>query len=180
MVEVPPTSGRNTLTRQGRLHPGIATIDAHRARKGVTATRRSMLTVMLLATAGCALDDGRTAAPSAAQLGCASGAENWSRTELYFGLSRSGGPAISDADFQGFVDREVTPRFPDGLTLFSAAGQWRGEDGIVVREGSKMLVLLHPGTPDADRELDQIREAYKAQFEQESVLRVDGASCVSF
>ena len=80
----------------------------------------------------------------------------------------------------GFVDREVTPRFPDGLTLFAGAGQWRGADGTIVKEGSRVLVLLHPDTPEVERNLAAIRNAYVAQFAQESVLRVDGASCVSF
>src|SRR3546814_14183905 len=96
------------------------------------------------------------------------------------GLSRPDGSTIGDADFQDFVDSEVTPRFPDGLTLLTGAGQWRGDDGAIVKEDSRVLVLLHPGTPGVDRELDEIRGAYIERFAQESVLRGDGASSVSF
>jgi len=130
---------------------------------------------LLLATAGCALDDG-----GSPRIACTAGAESWSRTELYFGLSRGDGPAIGETEFLGFVDREITPRFPDGLTVLSASGQWRAADGTIVKEGARLLVLLHSGTRDADREIDEIRDAYKAQFDQHSVLRVDDASCVSF
>lgn len=138
--------------------------------------RRWAPAALLLATAGCTAGDGS----SAMQIACAAGAESWSRTELYFGLSRSNGPAIGDAEFHGFVDREITPRFPDGLTVLSASGQWRGADGTIVKEGTRMLVLLHQGTRDAGRKIDEIRNAYRAQFDQDSVLRVDDASCVSF
>jgi hypothetical protein len=133
-----------------------------------------------LAVSGCAVGHGHRPVPVAAQLACPAGAESWERTELYMGLSRPDGSTIGEADFQGFVDSEVTPRFPDGLTLFAGAGQWRGGDGKIVKEDSRVLVLLHPDTPGVDRELEAIRGAYIERFAQESVLRVDGASCVSF
>ncbi len=146
-------------------------------------TRRARLLLsatLLLTLSGCAGSHHDRPVPVAAQPACPVGAESWARTELYMGLSRPDGSTIGDADFAGFVDREVTPRFPDGLTLFAGAGQWRGADGTIVREGSRVLVLLHPDTPEVDRALEAIRDAYVAQFAQESVLRVDGASCVSF
>jgi hypothetical protein len=64
------------------------------------------------------------------------------RTELFFGLSRPGG-RISQRQFDRFVDDKITPRFPDGLTLLSGRGQFRLDDGDIVEEGSKVLVLLH-------------------------------------
>lgn len=144
--------------------------------------RLALFAALPLAVSGCAMDHGHRPVPVAAlaPMACPADAETWSRTELYFGLSRPDGPVIAAAEFQGFVDGEVTPRFPDGLTLFTGAGQWRGGDGEIVKEDSRVLVLLHPDTPDVNQKLDEIRGAYKAQFEQESVLRVDGESCVSF
>jgi hypothetical protein len=47
------------------------------------------------------------------------------RTELFFGLSRSNGPDVTEEEFQHFIDTEVTPRFPDGLTLLSGKGQFK-------------------------------------------------------
>src|SRR5687768_10726777 len=60
------------------------------------------------------------------------------RTELFFGLSRPGG-RITERQFDRFVDDEVTPRFPDGLTLVSGDGQFRLADGEIVEERSKLL-----------------------------------------
>src|SRR4051812_28675271 len=95
------------------------------------------------------------------------------RTELYFGRNRPGGE-VSEEEFQHFVDVEVTKRFPDGLTLLSGLGQFREESGAIIQEKSKVLILLYPLTDRAaNREVDEIREAYKGQFQQSSVLRVD-------
>ncbi len=147
----------------------------------MTIMCRSALVVMLIAgLSGCAMHHDRHPAMAAASPHCPEGAESWSRTELYFGLSRPDGTEIGAAEFERFVDREVTPRFPDGLSLLEAEGQWRGADGAIVEEDSRVLVLLHPGTPDVSGELEEIRDAYVQAFDQESVLRVDGASCVSF
>lgn len=107
-------------------------------------------------------------------------AEDFARTELFFGLSRPGGE-VTEQDFKGFVDVYVTPRFPDGLTLLSGVGQFRDASGTTIVEGSKLLILLYPRRDrDADRKIEQIRTDYKRAFQQQSVLRSDDASCVSF
>jgi hypothetical protein len=98
----------------------------------------------------------------------------FARTELYFGTAKADG-VVSEAEFRGFVDRYVTPRFPDGLTLLKGDGQFRGADNQVVKEQSFVLILLYPyDTFDtASRRIERIRTLYKEQFDQESVLRVD-------
>jgi hypothetical protein len=108
------------------------------------------------------------------------GAESFVRTELFFGLSRPGG-VVSEAEFKRFVDSHVTPRFPDGLTLISGIGQFREASQAVTVEGSKLLILLYPRQDaEASRKIEQIRSDYKQAFQQQSVLRADEASCVSF
>jgi Protein of unknown function (DUF3574) len=106
--------------------------------------------------------------------------EIFARTELLFGLSRSGGPDITEAEFQGFIDVKVTPRFPEGLTLLAGNGQFRDSAGNIIQEGSKLLILLYPFSKDSSALVDEVRNDYKGQFQQESVLRVDEFSCVSF
>jgi len=122
-------------------------------------------------------------------VGCAivapeTGAEPWIRTELFFGMSRPDGGLISDSEWDGFLDAEVTPRFPDGLTVLSAAGQWQGEDNQIVEEPSKLLILLYPreAIPESHKEIEEIRAAYEKAFQQESVLRAndDRPVCTSF
>lgn len=121
--------------------------------------------------------------------GCAilapeTGAEPWIRTELFFGMSRPNGGTISEGEWESFLDAEVTSRFPDGLTVLSAAGQWQGEDDTIVEEPSKVLILLYPreAIPESHKEIEEIRAAYEKAFQQESVLRADDDRpvCTSF
>lgn len=65
--------------------------------------------------------------------------ETFARTELFFGLSRSGG-VITEQEFQMFVDQFVTPQFPDGLTLLTGTGQFRDASQMIISEGSKLLI----------------------------------------
>ncbi len=106
--------------------------------------------------------------------------ELFSRTELFFGLSRSNGPDVTEEEFQHFVDTEVTPRFPDGLTLLTGQGQFKDSTGTIIQEGSKLLILLYPFSQTNNGAVEEIRKAYKDTSQQESVLRVDEQSCVSF
>jgi hypothetical protein len=96
------------------------------------------------------------------------------RSELYFGTAMPDG-VVTEEQFTQFIDEHVTPRFPDGLTLLKADGQFRGEDGTVIKERSFVLVLLYPYDTFADgsQRIERIRTLYKRQFNQQSVLRVD-------
>ena len=111
---------------------------------------------------------------------CPANASAMARLELYFGLSRPGGGDVTDAEWDAFVAKEVTPRFPDGLTILSGYGQWRNAAQAIVREASRVLIILYGPAPDAEAKIEAIRGAYKLAFQQESVMRIDSASCVSF
>ena len=105
----------------------------------------------------------------------------WNRTELYFGTGRPDGSVVSDAEFQQFVDLQVTPRFPDGLTLLSGYGQFKNSAGVINKERSLVLILFYPPQMrDASKLIQEIREIYKAMFQQESVLRADSNTFISF
>ncbi|MBI3653321.1 MAG: DUF3574 domain-containing protein [Acidobacteria bacterium] len=105
----------------------------------------------------------------------------WARSELFFGTSRPDGTAVGDEKFRRFLDQEVTPRFPDGLTLLTGQGQFKNSNGLIIQEKSKVLILLYPLTDtDASNRIEAIRQAYKNAFQQESVLRVDSRAGVSF
>lgn len=106
----------------------------------------------------------------------------WVRSELYFGMNRIDGSPISDEQWAGFVDEWITPRFPSGLTVFAATGQYRDTRGVIQRERSRVLVVLYPDADarKADAALRAIARAYNAQFQQETVLRIDGPAGVTF
>jgi len=119
--------------------------------------------------------------PVLAQPACAEGAFPMARLELYFGTQRPGGAPVTEAEWAAFLDEEVTPRFPDGLTVLTGNGQWRNSQGVVTKETSAVLVILYEPSAQKQASIEDIRAAYKDRFDQESVMRVDGPTqCVSF
>jgi len=112
------------------------------------------------------------------------GAEPWLRTELFFGTAKADGTAVSAAEWEAFVDTEITPRFPEGLTVLEAAGQWQEADGDIIEERSKVVLLLYPraAREESHAEIEAIRAAYERRFGQEAVLRADDERpvCASF
>jgi hypothetical protein len=90
---------------------------------------------------------------------------------LFFGLGVSGG-ALSEDDWTRFLADVVTPRFPGGLTVLHARGQWRaaGESGVTI-EPSRVVEIAHDDTPAFDRRLDEVIALYKSRHRQRSVMR---------
>ncbi len=101
--------------------------------------------------------------------------------ELLFGRDIGRRLGVSETAWQRFLAREITPRFPDGLTVTDAFGQWRDPDSRrIVREPSKRVEIVLPGKPDDGARLDAIMSAYKRQFRQRSVGLILQSACVSF
>jgi hypothetical protein len=111
---------------------------------------------------------------------CPAASSLMARLELLFGMSRKDAAPVSDEEWQSFVDQEVTPRFPDGLTILQGYGQWRSGSGAIIKEYSRVLMIWYQPMTDSETRIEAIRAAYKARFKQESVMRVDSFSCVSF
>jgi len=133
-----------------------------------------MAAAVAVALAGCG------AAPSAniAAGRCGDGFETFERDTLYFGRAIPSGGQVTDAEWTAFLDETVTPAFPLGLTVIDAAGQWRGMQGDVVRERSKLIVLVHPHSEKDDAAIGRIVAAYRVRFAQEAVLQERQAVCV--
>jgi len=102
-------------------------------------------------------------------------ADKFLRTELYFGTDIPGGGKVSAEDWNKFLETEVTARFPDGFTVLEGFGQYKDSSGKIVREASKVLVLFYTKKQrdSVNAKIEEIRAAYKKQFKQESVLRLD-------
>jgi hypothetical protein len=98
---------------------------------------------------------------------------------LYFGGAYPDG-VITSQQWQHFVDQVITPRFPEGLTVWQAAGQYRTNAGVIQREPSWILQLIHPDNAQSETAIREIRSAYRAEFKQESVLRVRSKACIAF
>jgi len=134
--------------------------------------RAGMGAVALLAgvVSGCAVSG---------PVSCRTGEKQLVAETLYLGAAMRDG-LVGDAEWTRFLDDWVTPRFPDGLTVLRASGQWRGANGRIVEEPSRVLYLVHPGDEASERKVEEIASEYKRRFEQEAVLRTRGAVCVSY
>ena len=129
------------------------------------------LALALVAAAACADAD----TPS-----CPEGTDPFVEYRLFMGRSDQSGEAVDDAAWAAFLEDTVTPRFPDGLTVLNAQGQWRGSEGVILKERSKLLIILAPPGGDAMRLTGEVSGEYKRKFGQESVLRVVEDVCVTF
>ncbi|MEX0760119.1 MAG: DUF3574 domain-containing protein [Tistlia sp.] len=103
-------------------------------------------------------------------------------TRLYFGLGAGAdGQPVGEADWQTFLDEVVTPRFPDGLTVLDAYGQWRADaDAPVGREASKVLVVVVEDLRERLPDLRAVAGLYKHRFRQQSVLLTSKPVCAAF
>ncbi len=114
-------------------------------------------------------------APAFAQPSCAPPQKPMLDIELMLG--RKG----SEARFAQFLAREVTPRFPDGLTVYETTGQWRDPASRrITREKSLVLRVLVPADTPVQARVDAVAGAYKRQFAQKSVGVVTRTACASF
>jgi hypothetical protein len=134
--------------------------------------RAAAILLLALAVAGSA---------SAQLLDCRGGQHPTQVAELLFGRNIGNRIGVSETAWGRFVDREIVPRFPDGLTVFDASGRWRDRKrDRVVREPSKIVQIVLPGTPEDVARLNEIAEAYKRRFKQQSVGVIVRPACVSF
>lgn len=111
---------------------------------------------------------------------CPPGTELFAEYRLFFGRSQGEVEMVSEEAWRAFLAEEVTPRFPDGLTVLDGARQWREDSGAIVRERTKLLLALAPPGEDAMQRTGEIADAYKRAFGQSSVLHVVTEACVSF
>lgn len=127
--------------------------------------RAPLCTVLLLAQM----------AAASAQLSCTPPQKPMLDVELLLGRGNA-----NDARWRAFLAREVTPRFPDGLTVYETTGQWRDpQRNVIVHEKSRVLRIIVPADTAQDK-IAAVAEAYKKQFRQKSVGIVTRPACVSF
>lgn len=104
-------------------------------------------------------------------------------TKLYFGLGLADHPeqGVSEEHWHEFLDREVSPRFPDGLSVLDVYGQWQGKDQTAPeRLRSKCLIIDYPDTQPNRDKIEAIRAAWKKMTGDQSVMRVTQPADVSF
>jgi hypothetical protein len=151
-----------------RCRPGIVT-DRGGPGSHVAVAAAAVLVLALTGTADAQLVD------------CRGGQKPSQVAEMMFGRNIGNRTGVSEAAWGHFVDGEIMPRFPAGLTVFNAAGRWRDKtSNKIVREPSKIVQIVLPGEVDDIARLNEIAEAYKTRFKQQSVGVIVRPACVSF
>ena len=137
----------------------------------------AMVVPLLLGLAGCA----SSSLPIRPSIGaCEAGDQSMVRDTLYFGRNRPNGGMVREPQWRRFLNEIITPRFPDGLTVVKATGQWRNANGQIEREASEVVTVLHSGDPTARSKISEIIAEYTQRFDQEAVLRERAATCARF
>ena len=124
--------------------------------------------IVVLALAGCA---------SQPKLACPVGQSELRTAQIFLGAQAP--TRVSDTEFRKFVDAEVTPRFPGGVTVVDGGGQWKGADNRMMREAAKVVLIVLPAKGDPHTRVEAVRSAYRVRFKQDSVVVLPPPACVA-
>ena len=108
--------------------------------------------------------------------------DQFTELNVYFGQEKGGGASLSDDEWRNFLAEAITPRFPDGLTVLDARGQWFDtSEGRLYVESTKLLNVLVP-VQSAEAGLASVRQisdSYKEQFDQQAVFHTALPACAA-
>ena len=105
----------------------------------------------------------------------------WTKEELYFGMDIPNGGTISEEEWNTFVASEITPRFPDGITILNGLGQYRYQTGTITKEPTKIVIIFfREHVEEQEKAIDDIIGLFKQHFHQESVLKATSRVSVKF
>jgi len=133
------------------------------------------MTVFALLLSACAQTSAPAQPPQVAMT-CPAPLKPAVELNLYFGRDKPGGE-VSEAEWAAFLAQEVTPRFPDGLSVINVAGQSRNYSGPVGRERTKLLIVVVFDAPAHQAKAEAIVAAYNKRFGQHGVFRTEHAVC---
>ena len=112
---------------------------------------------------------------------CPEGAEPYTEYRLFFGRGDADSRrVVSDQQWDKFLEDTVTVEFPAGLTVVDAYGQYTDPAGDLVREDTKVLIILVPPDAGSSSRIDRVIEEYRSRFSQQGVLRQVMNTCASF
>lgn len=101
--------------------------------------------------------------------------------QMYFGQDIERQAPISASRWNAFVREDITPRFPDGLTIYDARGQWMNpKTRAIGHERTKVVQIAVPLAPSLDAKIADVAAAYRSRFHQQSVGIVTNTGCGAF
>lgn len=112
------------------------------------------------------------------RVSCGGGRQRAVQELVYFGTDTPSG-SVTPEEWTRFLSEVVTSRFPEGLSVWQASGQWKAASGVIVSEQTYVLSLIHPDNAAMDQAMQNVLASYKTRFQQEVVLRVTASVCTS-
>jgi hypothetical protein len=101
--------------------------------------------------------------------------------QLFFGVSVPHRGPVTAKEWSSFLRDTVTPRFPDGFTVYDAYGQWLNPATHALgREKSKVVLIAVDDTPTARAKITEVTDHYKETFHQHAVGVLTSPSCGAF
>ena len=100
---------------------------------------------------------------------------------MFLGQSLSTGGTVTTQQWNEFLRKTVTPLFPEGLTVYSTYGQYQNPTTKkITREPSKDLFVDGVDTANLRSRVTKVADAWKKQFNQQSVGIVTSTECMVF
>ncbi len=124
--------------------------------------------ILVLGVAGC------MSAPK--PQACPAGEAPLQTAQLFLGATAPATP--DERALRRFVDQEVTPRFPDGVTVVDGGGQWKGSENRMIREASKVVLVVLPASGGGTAKVEAVRTAYRSRFKQEPLVVLPPPACM--
>jgi hypothetical protein len=109
---------------------------------------------------------------------CGPGEQPVMLAQLFFGRNVDGRPAVTDAQFDAFVEHVLARNFPQGLTHVNAIGHWQAPGAKTTRERSDVVMLVLQDRPELRAGLEAVRRDYIVRFHQHSVLMTRQSACM--
>jgi Protein of unknown function (DUF3574) len=96
----------------------------------------------------------------------------WIKTEIYCGREIPSGGEVSESDFAAFLNEVVTAEFPLGLTVFDAYGQMEDSRGSIVKQHTKVILLVHEENETNAAKVRTVIDAYRDRFGNPQVMKI--------
>ena len=101
--------------------------------------------------------------------------------KMYFGQDMPGGHTVQPRAWMRFLSAAITPRFPDGFTVYDANGQWMdAKMSKPSQERTKVVEIAASDSLAVRTAITDIARRYRETFHQQSVGIVTSTSCAAF
>jgi hypothetical protein len=104
----------------------------------------------------------------------------WIKSEIYFGRNLPDGRTVTEAEWKAFLDNQITPLFPKGLTVLEAYGQMEVGQHKIEKQATFVLLIVHPDDPAQEARLAELVKLYRETFGKVGIMRLNSVVTPQF